>query len=99
MADDIKDKPENQSDDKPGDIKPADTDQVTTSPADEANKQTVGADVPDKAQPLPPEAGSVAPAEEVEAKTKPEIPAGEKLKTEAKVEQALPDFFTLPPGR
>jgi len=96
MADDIKDK----SDDKPGDIKQTDTDQVKTSPDDEANKQkepvrtdsaeTVGADVPDKAQPLPPEAGSVSPAAEVEAKTKPETPAGEKLKTEAKVEQALP---------
>lgn len=80
MADDIKDKP--------------------ALPADEANKQkesvqskpdeTVGADVPDKAQPLPPEAGSISPAAEVEAKTKSEIPAGEKLKTEAKVEQALP---------
>lgn len=90
MADDIKDKPENQSTDR---------DQIKT-PAEEANKQkepvrvdsagTVGADVPDKAQPLPPEAGSVDPAAEVEAKTKSEIPAGEKLKTEAKVEQALP---------
>jgi NADH-quinone oxidoreductase subunit C len=86
MADDIKDKPENQSDDK-----------VTALPADEANKQkeskadeTVGADVPDKAQPLPPEAGSISPAAEVEAKTKSELPTGEKLKTEAKVEQALP---------
>lgn len=91
MADDIKDKPENQS---------TDTDPIKTLPAEEANKQkepvradsaeTVGADVPDKAQPLPPEAGSVDPAAEVEAKAKSEIPAGEQLKTEAKVEQALP---------
>jgi NADH-quinone oxidoreductase subunit C len=90
MADDTKD--------KSGDIKQSNTDQATALPADQADKEkepvksagTVGADVPDKAQPLPPEAGSISPAEEVEAKVKSETPAGEKLKTEAKVEQALP---------
>lgn len=57
--------------------------QVTTS-------ETVGADVPDKAQPLPPVAGSVSPAEEGEAKLKATLLAGEKPKTEAKDETALP---------
>lgn len=51
---------------------------------------TTGADVPEKAQPLPPEAGSVDPAAEIEAKAKDTLPAGEKLKTEAKAEEALP---------
>ena len=52
--------------------------------------ETIGADVPDKAQPLPPIAGSVSPADEGEAKLKAALPAGEKLKTEAKDEVALP---------
>ncbi|HKY03919.1 MAG TPA: NADH-quinone oxidoreductase subunit C [Blastocatellia bacterium] len=51
---------------------------------------TTGADVPAEAQPLPPEAGTSDPAAEIEAKVKSELPAGEKLKTEAKVEEALP---------
>ncbi len=50
----------------------------------------VGADVPEKAQPLPPVAGSVSPADEVESKVKATIPPEEKVKTEAKVEAALP---------
>ncbi|HKY05939.1 MAG TPA: NADH-quinone oxidoreductase subunit C [Blastocatellia bacterium] len=51
---------------------------------------TTGADVPEKAKPLPPEAGSRAPAEEVEARVKETLPPGEKPKTEAKAEAALP---------
>src|SRR5215510_8154200 len=51
---------------------------------------TVGADVPEKAQALPPEAGSVAPAEEAEKKAKTALPSDEKVKTEAKAEAALP---------
>jgi len=100
MTDDTKDTNEPQSDDKPANTKQPDADQLTASPADEANKEkepsqtrtaeTVGADLPEKAQPLPPEAGAVSPAAEIEAKTKAELPAGEKLKTEAKIEQALP---------
>jgi NADH-quinone oxidoreductase subunit C len=52
--------------------------------------ETVGADVPEKAPALPPEAGSRAPAEEIEAKVKEERPAEQTLKTEAKIEVALP---------
>src|SRR5918911_3518847 len=52
--------------------------------------ETVGADVPEKAQPLPPIAGSVSPADEGEAKLKAELPPGEVPKTEAKDEAALP---------
>lgn len=58
--------------------------------AQESASETVGADVPDKAQPLPPIAGSVSPADEGEAKLKAALPAGEKPKTEAKDETALP---------
>src|SRR5687767_7534211 len=50
----------------------------------------VGADVPEKAQPLPPVAGSVSPADEIESRVKATIPPEEKVKTEAKVEAALP---------
>jgi NADH-quinone oxidoreductase subunit C len=53
-------------------------------------ESTVGADAPEKARPLPPEAGSRAPAEEAEASAKEKLPPGEKLKTEAKAEAALP---------
>jgi len=56
---------------------------------DEKPKE-VGADVPEKAQPLPPEAGAVDPAAEVEAKVKSEAAPSEELKTEAKAENALP---------
>src|SRR5947207_2048034 len=77
-----------------------DTKDSSTNPGSESNKpdetraaadrETVGADVPEKAVALPPEAGSVLPAEELEAKVKAELPPGEKVKTEAKVEDALP---------
>ncbi|HVG21060.1 MAG TPA: NADH-quinone oxidoreductase subunit C [Blastocatellia bacterium] len=97
MAEETKDIP---GGDKPRDTKQTGIDQVTESSTDSGEKAkepvqtessgTVGADVPDKAQALPPEAGSVSPVDEVEAKTKAELPAGEKLKTEAKVESALP---------
>jgi hypothetical protein len=100
MTDEIKDTNEKRSDDNPANTKQTGADQLTAPPADAANKEkelpqagsaeTVGGDSPEKAQPLPPEAGSVSPAAEVEAKTKAELPAGEKLKTEAKVDQALP---------
>ena len=100
MADETKDTNDNQSGDKSGDNQQAGSDQLTTQPDQGANEEkeaprprsaeTVGADVPDRAKPLAPEAGSVSPAEEVEAKTKAESPTGETLKTEAKVEQALP---------
>lgn len=86
--------------DKPHDTKQTGTDQVNESsddkgeqakgPAQAESSGTVGADVPDKAQPLPPEAGAVSPVDEIEAKTRAELPAGEKLKTEAKVDSALP---------
>jgi NADH-quinone oxidoreductase subunit C len=61
-------------------------------PADKAGDKSpdVGADEPQKAQPLPPEAGSLQPAAEVEAEVKPALPAGVEPKTEAKVENALP---------
>ncbi|HJQ24286.1 MAG TPA: NADH-quinone oxidoreductase subunit C [Blastocatellia bacterium] len=52
--------------------------------------ETVGADVPEHAQPLPPIAGSISPADEGEAKLKAELPAGQVPKTEAKDEAALP---------
>jgi NADH-quinone oxidoreductase subunit C len=64
----------------------------TTDKAEQSKEgpATAGADVPEKAKPLPPEAGSVDPAAEIEAKTKAGLPAGETLKTEAKAEEALP---------
>ncbi len=67
-------------------------DKPTTESREESKEspKTTGADVPEKAQPLPPEAGSVDPAAEIEAKTKATLPAGEKPKTEAKAEEALP---------
>ncbi len=46
--------------------------------------------MPEKAKPLPPEAGSVSPADEIESKAKVSLPPEEKLKTEAKDEAALP---------
>ena len=95
MAEETKDIP-----DKPRDADQSGADQVNgsssdnvekaTKPVEASSSGTVGADVPDKAQPLPPEAGTVSPADEIESKTKSEIPAGEKLKTEAKIEAALP---------
>jgi len=51
---------------------------------------TVGADVPESAPALPPDAGSVSPADEAEKKAKASLPPDEKVKTEAKVEAALP---------
>ena len=67
-------------------------DKPTTDGSEESkdSRKTTGADVPEKARPLPPEAGSVDPAAEIEAKTKATLPAGEKPKTEAKAEEALP---------
>ena len=59
-----------------------------SEPSEQAD--TVGADVPDKARALPAEAGSRLPAEEAEQKAKAQLPPEEKLRTEAKVEQALP---------
>jgi NADH-quinone oxidoreductase subunit C len=79
MADDNKDAPIDNDNAQPPESKQP-----------EAEPETVGADVPEKAQPLPAEAGSVSPAEEVEAKIKATLPPDEKLKTEAKVEVALP---------
>lgn len=97
MAEETKDIPNG---DKPRDSKQASTNQVNESSADKGEKakepvqvessETVGADVPEKAHSLPPEAGTVSPVDEIEAKTKSELPVGEKLKTEAKVETALP---------
>ena len=51
---------------------------------------TVEADIPEKAPALPAEAVAVSPADEIEAKVKTESPPEETLKTEAKVEAALP---------
>jgi NADH-quinone oxidoreductase subunit C len=97
MAEETKDIPDEN---KPRDTKQAGANEVTEQSADSAEKPkepvrtettaTVGADVPDKAQPLPPETGAVSHSGEVEAKTKPKLPAGEKLKTEAKADAALP---------
>jgi NADH-quinone oxidoreductase subunit C len=79
MTDETKDTPENQG-----------SESGEKSPDKPSESTLVGADTPEKAAALPPEAGSVLPAEELEAKVKSEIPPGEKLKTEAKVEDALP---------
>jgi NADH-quinone oxidoreductase subunit C len=81
MADDTRDPSTNQGNETPA--KPDET-------RARADAETVGADVPEKAAALPPEAGSVLPAEELAAKVKAELPQGEKVKTEAKVEEALP---------
>ncbi|MFL6215252.1 MAG: NADH-quinone oxidoreductase subunit C [Blastocatellia bacterium] len=93
MADD----PKNTLTDRSGDqSEPTGSDDSTTVSPEQPGKpqpsssETVGADVPEKAQPLPPIAGSVSPADEAEAKAKANLPAGEKLKTEAKDEVALP---------
>lgn len=94
MADDNKETPEDKSGDKPSDIEQSESgkpEQPTAPKQPEAARTAdVGADVPEKAQPLPPEAGSVQPAAEVEAEVKPRLPAGTEPKTEAKVENALP---------
>lgn len=74
MADEDKETPKDQDD----------------KPQAQDKGATTGADVPAEAQPLPPEAGTRDPAAEVEAKVKAELPPEEKLKTEAKVEEALP---------
>jgi len=85
MGDETKDTSPDQSGE------PGDTKQPAKDQADKSHPTgTVGADKPEKAQPLPPEAGSVSPAEEIAAKTKAETPSSEPLKTEAKVESALP---------
>src|SRR6266852_5756458 len=52
--------------------------------------ETVGADVPEKAPALPPEAGLRAPVEEIEAKIREESAPEGALKPEAKIEAALP---------
>ncbi|MEN3333891.1 MAG: NADH-quinone oxidoreductase subunit [Blastocatellia bacterium] len=93
MADDPKDTLNNRSGDQSE--QPSNNEAATVSPenagkSSEATFETVGADVPDKAQPLPPVAGAVSPAAEGEAKLKAELSAGEKPKTEAKDEAALP---------
>ena len=82
MADDPKDRPDIGSTDPPAQ---AGSNEPAGSPS-----ETIGADVPEKAQPLPPIAGSVSPADEGEAKLKAELPAGQVPKTEAKDEAALP---------
>jgi NADH-quinone oxidoreductase subunit C len=85
MTDETKDTPTDQGSESGEEKSPGKPSETTP---------TVGADIPEKAPALPPEAGSVLPAEELEAKVKskltPGLPAGEKLKTEAKVEDALP---------
>ena len=86
MADETKDTPTDQGSESGEEKSPAKP-LETGKPLETT---TVGADVPEKAHALPPEAGSVLPAEELEAKVKAELPAGEKVKTEAKVEDALP---------
>jgi NADH-quinone oxidoreductase subunit C len=87
MTDETKDTPTDQGSESAEEKSPGKPSETTAQagPAD-----TVGADVPDKAKPLPPEAGAVLPAEELEAKVKAELPPGEKVKTEAKAEEALP---------
>jgi NADH-quinone oxidoreductase subunit C len=91
--------------DIPGEEKPRDTKQEGAKQLNEASADSadqgkesipaesaalIGADVPEKAQPLAPEAGTVSPADEIEASTKSKPAAGETLKTEAKAEAALP---------
>jgi NADH-quinone oxidoreductase subunit C len=99
MADENKETPVDHSEEKPGERKqPAagETNEPTAGATGDQEgtgtraSDAVGADLPEKAQPLPPEAGSVKPADEAEAKAKVKLPAGEKVKTEAKVEAALP---------
>ena len=87
MTDETKDTPTDQGSESADEKSPGKPSETTAQagPAD-----TVGADVPEKAAALPPEAGSVLPAEELEAKVKAELPSGEKVKTEAKAEDALP---------
>jgi NADH-quinone oxidoreductase subunit C len=93
MADDPKDTLNKQSGDQAEQV--GSNQSTIVSPEDagkaqETTAETVGADIPEKAPPLPPVAGLVAPADEGEAKLKAELSAGEKLKTEAKDEVALP---------
>lgn len=91
MADEIKDKPADQDNQSPGSDpgKPDEATKVESKQTPSAEGLT-GADVPEKARPLPPVAGSVDPAAEAEAKVKATGPAEEKPKTEAKAEEALP---------
>jgi NADH-quinone oxidoreductase subunit C len=93
MADDPKDTLNNRSGDQSE--QSSNNESATVSPeqagkSQEAMAETIGADVPNKAQPLPPVAGSISPAAEGEAKLKAELSAEEKPKTEAKDEAALP---------
>jgi len=93
MADDPKDILNKRSGDQPDQASSNESAIVLPENAgnpQEAVSETVGADIPEKAQPLPPVAGLVAPANEGEAKLKAELSAGEKPKTEAKDEVALP---------
>jgi NADH-quinone oxidoreductase subunit C len=87
MTDDTKDTPTDQGSESADEKSPGKPSETT---AQAGSADTVGADVPEKAPALPPEAGSVLPAEELEAKVKAELPSGEKVKTEAKAEDALP---------
>ena len=93
MADDPKERPDTHVGDaseQAGSNEPASVSREDAEQPRPAAPETVGADVPEKAHALPPIAGSVSPADEAEAKLKAELPAGEKPKTEAKDEVALP---------
>lgn len=100
MAEETKDTPANQNNNEPQDNEQSaadksdklqgEPDKLEKTAAPIKSADTIGADVPEKAQPLPPEAGTVSPADEIEAKTKAKLQPEEKVKTEAKVEAALP---------
>src|SRR5215813_4149548 len=85
MGDETKDTSQND----PRDSDKTGIDQTDKPAQQVSSADTLGADVPEKAQALPPEAGSVSPADEAEKKAKAALPADEKVKTEAKAESAL----------
>ncbi len=85
MGDETKDISQN---DNAGDREKA-IDQKDKSAQQVSSADTVGADVPEKAHALPPESGSVS-LDEAEKKAKESLSPGDKVKTEAKAESALP---------
>jgi NADH-quinone oxidoreductase subunit C len=87
MGDETKDT--SQSDDSRDREQPA-IDKKDQPAQQVSSTDKVGADVPEKAQALPPDAGAVSPADEAEKKATQALPPDEKVKTEAKAESALP---------
>src|SRR5215471_1010252 len=86
MGDETKDTPQN---DNSGDREQSGIEKKDQPAQQVSSADQVGADVPEKAKVLPPESGSLPP-DEAEKTAKVALPPDQKVKTEAKVESALP---------